>query len=129
LCVKWRGAAQLRVPGLPVSPVGLAKHGAIGVTQPRRVATISVARRVAEEMGCELGSLVGYQVRFDDCTSEVGLGSAFLRVLSWGAEGSAGCRSVLCLWSSPWSGTALLPFPGPCRRSRSLEEPSVPAAV
>ncbi|KQK80939.1 putative ATP-dependent RNA helicase DHX40 [Amazona aestiva] len=49
---------------------GLAKHGAIGVTQPRRVATISVAQRVAEEMGCSLGSVVGYQVRFDDCTSK-----------------------------------------------------------
>ncbi|RMC10642.1 hypothetical protein DUI87_12353 [Hirundo rustica rustica] len=49
---------------------GLAKHGAIGVTQPRRVATVSVAQRVAEEMGSELGALVGYQVRFDDCTSE-----------------------------------------------------------
>ncbi|XP_021380655.2 putative ATP-dependent RNA helicase DHX40 [Lonchura striata] len=49
---------------------GLAKHGAIGVTQPRRVATVSVAQRVAEEMGCALGALVGYQVRFDDCTSE-----------------------------------------------------------
>ncbi|KAF1538912.1 putative ATP-dependent RNA helicase DHX40, partial [Eudyptula albosignata] len=49
---------------------GLAKHGAIGVTQPRRVATISVAQRVAEEMGCSLGSVVGYQVRFDDCSSE-----------------------------------------------------------
>ncbi|NXE52136.1 DHX40 helicase, partial [Casuarius casuarius] len=49
---------------------GFAKHGAIGVTQPRRVATLSVARRVAEEMGCSLGSVVGYQVRFDDCTSE-----------------------------------------------------------
>ncbi|XP_066189592.1 probable ATP-dependent RNA helicase DHX40 isoform X3 [Sylvia atricapilla] len=49
---------------------GLARHGAIGVTQPRRVATVSVAQRVAEEMGCDLGALVGYQVRFDDCTSE-----------------------------------------------------------
>ncbi|XP_029884375.1 probable ATP-dependent RNA helicase DHX40 isoform X2 [Aquila chrysaetos chrysaetos] len=49
---------------------GLAKHGAIGVTQPRRVATVSVAQRVAEEMGCSLGSVVGYQVRFDDCTAE-----------------------------------------------------------
>ncbi|NXS08581.1 DHX40 helicase, partial [Neodrepanis coruscans] len=49
---------------------GLAQHGAIGVTQPRRVATISVAQRVAEEMGCSLGSLVGYQVRFDDCSCE-----------------------------------------------------------
>ncbi|XP_014463640.1 probable ATP-dependent RNA helicase DHX40 [Alligator mississippiensis] len=49
---------------------GFAKHGVIGVTQPRRVATISVAQRVAEEMNCSLGSTVGYQVRFDDLTSE-----------------------------------------------------------
>ncbi|KAJ7422155.1 DEAH-box helicase 40 [Willisornis vidua] len=49
---------------------GLAKHRAIGVTQPRRVATMSVAQRVADEMGCALGTVVGYQVRFDDCTSE-----------------------------------------------------------
>nr|XP_054503055.1 probable ATP-dependent RNA helicase DHX40 isoform X3 [Agelaius phoeniceus] len=49
---------------------GLARHGAIGVTQPRRVATVSVAQRVAEEMGCALGALVGYQVRFEDCTCE-----------------------------------------------------------
>ncbi|XP_069768028.1 probable ATP-dependent RNA helicase DHX40 isoform X2 [Narcine bancroftii] len=50
---------------------GLGRHGVIGVTQPRRVAAISVALRVAEEMGCNLGRTVGYQVRFDDCTSEV----------------------------------------------------------
>ena len=31
---------------------------------------MSVAQRVAEEMGQELGSLVGYSVRFEDCTSE-----------------------------------------------------------
>ncbi|XP_056412634.1 probable ATP-dependent RNA helicase DHX40 isoform X2 [Hyla sarda] len=49
---------------------GFGKHGIIGVTQPRRVATISVAQRVAEEMDCVLGSTVGYQVRFDDCTSQ-----------------------------------------------------------
>ncbi|XP_003227326.2 probable ATP-dependent RNA helicase DHX40 isoform X1 [Anolis carolinensis] len=50
---------------------GLATHGAIAVTQPRRMAAISVAQRVAEEMGCPLGSLVGYHVRFDECASEV----------------------------------------------------------
>ncbi|XP_067864579.1 probable ATP-dependent RNA helicase DHX40 [Heptranchias perlo] len=49
---------------------GLGRHGIIGVTQPRRVAAISVALRVAEEMNCTLGRKVGYQVRFDDCTSE-----------------------------------------------------------
>lgn len=41
----------------------------IGVTQPRRMAAISVAHRVAEELGRPLGTTVGYQVRFDDCTS------------------------------------------------------------
>uniref|UniRef100_A0A7N4NIL4 RNA helicase n=1 Tax=Sarcophilus harrisii TaxID=9305 RepID=A0A7N4NIL4_SARHA len=49
---------------------GFSKYGTIGVTQPRRVAAISVAQRVAEEMNCSLGSLVGYQVRFDDCSSQ-----------------------------------------------------------
>ena len=39
------------------------------MTQPRRVAATSVARRVAEEMGCALGGTVGYKVRFDDTTS------------------------------------------------------------
>ena len=42
----------------------------IGCTQPRRVAAMSVAARVAEEMGTKLGGLVGYSIRFEDCTSE-----------------------------------------------------------
>lgn len=41
----------------------------IGCTQPRRIAAASVARRVAEELSVPLGGFVGYQVRFDDCTS------------------------------------------------------------
>ena len=44
-------------------------RGAVAVTQPRRVAAITVARRVAEEMGVTLGGLVGYSVRFDECCS------------------------------------------------------------
>lgn len=42
----------------------------IGCTQPRRVAAMSVASRVAEEMGKKLGNEVGYCIRFEDCTSE-----------------------------------------------------------
>ncbi|MBX3194807.1 MAG: ATP-dependent RNA helicase HrpA [Microbacteriaceae bacterium] len=38
----------------------------IGHTQPRRIAARSVAERIAQELGVELGGLVGYQVRFDD---------------------------------------------------------------
>ena len=38
------------------------RGGAIGVTQPRRVAAIASAQRVAGEMGCKIGSIVGFQV-------------------------------------------------------------------
>lgn len=49
---------------------GLATEKPIVVTQPRRVAAISVAQRVSEEMGVTLGQECGYQVRFDHCCSE-----------------------------------------------------------
>lgn len=42
----------------------------IGCTQPRRVAAMSVAARVAEEVGCRVGAEVGYSIRFEDCTSD-----------------------------------------------------------
>eukprot|EP00698_Gefionella_okellyi_P007728 TRINITY_DN1885_c0_g2_i1.p1 TRINITY_DN1885_c0_g2~~TRINITY_DN1885_c0_g2_i1.p1 ORF type:complete len:967 (-),score=246.37 TRINITY_DN1885_c0_g2_i1:44-2944(-) len=48
---------------------GYAQRGKIGCTQPRRVAAMSVAKRVAEEVGCKLGAEVGYSIRFEDCTS------------------------------------------------------------
>lgn len=49
---------------------GLCHDGkVIGITQPRRVAAVTVAKRVAEECGVELGHKVGYSVRFDDATS------------------------------------------------------------
>lgn len=40
----------------------------IAVTQPRRVAAVAMARRVAQERGVRLGSLVGYTIRFEDRT-------------------------------------------------------------
>ena len=42
--------------------------GRIGVTQPRRVAAVSVAKRVAEEVGVKAGDEVGYAIRFEDIT-------------------------------------------------------------
>jgi pre-mRNA-splicing factor ATP-dependent RNA helicase DHX38/PRP16 len=47
---------------------GYTSLGLIGCTQPRRVAAMSVAKRVSEEMGVELGQEVGYAIRFEDCT-------------------------------------------------------------
>jgi pre-mRNA-splicing factor ATP-dependent RNA helicase DHX38/PRP16 len=49
---------------------GYSKLGVIGCTQPRRVAAMSVAKRVSEEMNVELGAEVGYTIRFEDTTSD-----------------------------------------------------------
>ncbi|CAI2170721.1 933_t:CDS:10 [Funneliformis geosporum] len=45
------------------------KKGIIAISQPRRVAAISLASRVSHEFGTKLGQKVGYSVRFDDKTS------------------------------------------------------------
>jgi HrpA-like RNA helicase len=42
----------------------------VACTQPRRVAAMSVAARVAEEMDVQLGGEVGYSIRFEDCVSD-----------------------------------------------------------
>lgn len=47
---------------------GFSNYGMIGCTQPRRVAAVSVAKRVAEEVGCKVGHDVGYTIRFEDVT-------------------------------------------------------------
>ncbi|KAJ9247638.1 putative RNA helicase-like splicing factor [Paecilomyces variotii] len=52
-----------------LAEAGYGNNGIIGCTQPRRVAAMSVAKRVAEEVGCRLGAEVGYTIRFEDCTS------------------------------------------------------------
>lgn len=49
---------------------GYSQYGMIGCTQPRRVAAMSVAQRVSEEMGVVLGEEVGYAIRFEDLTSD-----------------------------------------------------------
>ncbi|KAJ0727281.1 putative RNA helicase [Helianthus annuus] len=47
---------------------GYTSSGIVGCTQPRRVAAMSVAKRVSEEMETGLGELVGYAIRFEDVT-------------------------------------------------------------
>jgi ATP-dependent helicase HrpA len=51
---------------------GRGSRGLIGCTQPRRIAARAMAERVSEELGCELGSVVGYQVRFRERSSADG---------------------------------------------------------
>ncbi|XP_007521704.2 probable ATP-dependent RNA helicase DHX35 [Erinaceus europaeus] len=55
-----------------------AEGRVIGVTQPRRVAAVTVAGRVAEERGAVLGHEVGYCIRFDDCTDSLATRIKFL---------------------------------------------------
>ncbi len=49
---------------------GLGQQGLIGCTQPRRVAALSVAQRIAEELKVSFGKEVGAKIRFTDQTSK-----------------------------------------------------------
>ncbi|KAI6791669.1 pre-mRNA-splicing factor ATP-dependent RNA helicase PRP43 [Hortaea werneckii] len=53
-----------------LAEAGYGDKGIVGCTQPRRVAAMSVAGRVSEEVGCRLGEEVGYTIRFEDKTNE-----------------------------------------------------------
>jgi RNA helicase HrpA len=48
---------------------GYSDKGIIGVTQPRRIAAVSVSEFIAKQMETPLGGLVGYKMRFEDRTS------------------------------------------------------------
>ncbi len=45
---------------------GRGVRGRIGSTQPRRIAAVTLARRVAEELGGEVGDFVGFKIRFQE---------------------------------------------------------------
>ncbi len=47
---------------------GFSTGGIIGVTQPRRIATLSVCDYIARQLGCDVPGTVGYKMRFADQT-------------------------------------------------------------
>jgi len=50
---------------------GYTREGhCVACTQPRRVAAMSIAKRVSEEMDVTMGEEVGYTIRFEDCSSQ-----------------------------------------------------------
>ena len=70
LCGETGSGKTTQLPKFLYS-LGYGIRGRIGCTQPRRIATVSMAKRVSDEMyGCNLGEQVGYKVRFDEkiCT-------------------------------------------------------------
>ena len=60
--------------------IGRGVEGFIGHTQPRRIAARTIAERIAEETGTEIGGLVGYAMRFTDKVSN----STVVKVLTDG---------------------------------------------
>jgi ATP-dependent helicase HrpA len=59
---------------------GCGIDGKIGCTQPRRIAAMTVSKRIAEELGEVLGKSVGYKIRFKDKTSP----NAFIKIMTDG---------------------------------------------
>ncbi len=65
LCGETGSGKTTQLPKICMS-IGRGISGMIGHTQPRRIAARSVAQRIADELSCPLGGVVGYQVRFQD---------------------------------------------------------------
>ncbi len=65
LCGETGSGKTTQIPKMCLE-AGVRPGKLIGCTQPRRIAARSVAARIAQELGSELGGLVGYKVRFTD---------------------------------------------------------------
>src|SRR5919197_1450232 len=67
VCGETGSGKTTQLPKMLLEMAGDGKRaGRIGHTQPRRIAARSVAARIAEELGTELGDVVGCKVRFHD---------------------------------------------------------------
>jgi ATP-dependent helicase HrpA len=65
LCGETGSGKSTQLPKICLE-LGRGIYGRIGHTQPRRIAARTLASRVSQELGRELGTLVGYKVRFHD---------------------------------------------------------------
>ncbi len=65
---------------LILNEAGYAQHGVIGITQPRRIATLSVSDYMAKQLKVTIPGYVGYKMRFDDQT----LPSTALKIMTDG---------------------------------------------
>ncbi|MES9871626.1 MAG: ATP-dependent RNA helicase HrpA [Candidatus Sedimenticola sp. 6PFRAG7] len=65
LCGETGSGKSTQLPKICLA-LGRGVFGRIGHTQPRRIAARSLAARISSELDCELGTSVGYKVRFHD---------------------------------------------------------------
>ncbi len=63
ICGETGSGKTTQIPKMALEVAGDKKK--VACTQPRRVAAMSVAERVAKEINCEVGAVVGYQHRYD----------------------------------------------------------------
>ena len=82
--------ALQQIPQFLVNNSLIRGHKMVACTQPRRVAAMSIAKRVSEEMDVTMGGHVGYTIRFEDVTSAQTV-LKYVRSL-W----TSGCRQHLC---------------------------------
>src|ERR671926_1134169 len=74
VCGETGSGKTTQLPKMLLELAGEGKiAGRIGHTQPRRIAARSVAARIAEELGTQLGDVVGWKVRFTDQVSDTTL--------------------------------------------------------
>jgi ATP-dependent helicase HrpA len=72
LCGETGSGKTTQLPKICLE-AGRGVAGVIGHTQPRRIAARAVGARIAEELGVQLGQLVGYKLRFQDRSRPEGL--------------------------------------------------------
>jgi len=72
LCGETGSGKTTQLPKICLE-AGRGVAGIIGHTQPRRIAARAVGARIAEELGVQLGQLVGYKLRFQDRSRPEGL--------------------------------------------------------
>jgi HrpA-like RNA helicase len=63
------GSGKTTQMPLILHEAGYSRQGIIGVTQPRRIAAVSVSEFIARQMGTAIPGLVGYKMRFEDRTN------------------------------------------------------------
>ncbi|MCP4188017.1 MAG: ATP-dependent RNA helicase HrpA [Gammaproteobacteria bacterium] len=79
VCGETGSGKTTQLPQLCID-LGLADAGLIGHTQPRRIAAQAVCSRIAEELKTEVGTAVGYKIRFQDRSSD----SAYIKLMTDG---------------------------------------------